>query len=1087
MLAVGKLISMIFSFDLLSALSYRLHPTEMGGANLIARSVLIVTPLGLALLYTSKNHHRISRPLIYALIIGGAFVMLYSRSWEGFFAWLFSLGTYGLLANWKVIQETWHRLSQPSWIHWGLAALMVFFVLVVGITTFRLASVLNIYSYNARLMHWHGAILAWLDHPWVGGGAANEAIYTPYAENVRLMVENQVTRDNIEIMLRSNTGSTLKLHSHNLLLEIGAGTGLLGFIPFLGFLVVLMWTGFRTWASSNGFLRLGVAACLAGIAGALAWGILDVLWVTPPFFSFPVWGLIGLLMGAGLISNEKQRGSTGDDSLTYKSRTTRSRNWRSIIGNWSLVFLSILLVLLPALAYKHYSSGFMAIQEHRYTDEANNFKQATVFTPLNAKLFELLAKSRLEIGDIQGARIAYENANTLKQGYSPYLAQLGWLAWYQGDLDKAGRYFQQAIEQDPKEAWDDGLHANLGLLEAARGNYPEAIELFIKSIELNPHTAAEPYWIPVKQQFSELSQGNGKRTKKEFDLMLDPVYMRGPSPELDKRILEHLRVSGITDRYFNYEQQSDSPISLNEVLDAIGFDYNQVRTINNSEAELLLASLAEASRQAGFTKRAEHAYLEFQAFQPKSAYGFRDLGTLYRQQGQFDDAQDMLEHAVKISPNDVESRHDLTLIYIDQEKSEKADNELDRINSQSMITLFHSRLFDPDIILTQARQHVVQGQENLALEDLLKVISIRGEPKDYLRAANLSSRQGDIKQATDLCLSAAETLLRNWSRPYSPELWEVGLCLSKSPDIKPMISSASKIAWQYPFLGQILLGHTYYSLGQFDKALDAYEEASKIRPDEGAPHYFSGEVYQGLDQPNRAMNEYLRAAQINPNESLPLLALGKMQLSLGDRESGIETIRQALEVTPGWDEVHIILGNMLMANGDHDGATHHFQQAQFLEGDISENIQYDFSTNLADADIQTLSPDYVKNDYFAIDGLRKRAIFAHPDSRIGYSIDIKNDSLLAFYLGTSPESWTKEGDGVTFAVNILSEQGTDQIFSTYIDPKNKSEDQRWHLHAIDLSPYAGQMITIIFETGAGPEGDYRYDWAGWGEPRLLSP
>ena len=176
-----------------------------------------------------------------------------------------------------------------------------------------------------------------------------------------------------------------------------------------------------------------------------------------------------------------------------------------------------------------------------------------------------------------------------------------------------------------------------------------------------------------------------------------------------------------------------------------------------------------------------------------------------------------------------------------------------------------------------------------------------------------------------------------------------------------------------------------------------------------------------------------------------------------------------------------------MANGDLDGAAHHFQQAQFLESDISENIQYDFSTNLADADIQTPSPDYVKNDYFAIDGLRKRVVFAHPDSRIRYTMDIMYDAKLAFDIGTSPESWTKEGDGVTFSVYIETDQGTDQIFSTYIDPKSKAEDQRWHPYTIDLSPYADQIVTIIFETGAGPKGDYRYDWAGWGEPRLLRP
>jgi len=40
---------------------------------------------------------------------------------------------------------------------------------------------------------------------------------------------------------------------------------------------------------------------------------------------------------------------------------------------------------------------------------------------------------------------------------------------------------------------------------------------------------------------------------------------------------------------------------------------------------------------------------------------------------------------------------------------------------------------------------------------------------------------------------------------------------------------------------------------------------------------------------------------------------------------------------------------------------------------------------------------------------------------------------------------------------------------------------------IDLSDYAGQTVTLIFETTTGPAGDYRYDWAGWGEPRVCKP
>ncbi|MCJ7537380.1 MAG: hypothetical protein MUO57_17780, partial [Anaerolineales bacterium] len=65
--------------------------------------------------------------------------------------------------------------------------------------------------------------------------------------------------------------------------------------------------------------------------------------------------------------------------------------------------------------------------------------------------------------------------------------------------------------------------------------------------------------------------------------------------------------------------------------------------------------------------------------------------------------------------------------------------------------------------------------------------------------------------------------------------------------------------------------------------------------------------------------------------------------------------------------------------------------------------------------------------------------------------------------------------------------GEQQVFSTYIDPKNDEFDRRWHPYTVDLNEYAGQEVSIIFETDTGPAGDYRYDWAGWGELRLLVP
>lgn len=126
---------------------------------------------------------------------------------------------------------------------------------------------------------------------------------------------------------------------------------------------------------------------------------------------------------------------------------------------------------------------------------------------------------------------------------------------------------------------------------------------------------------------------------------------------------------------------------------------------------------------------------------------------------------------------------------------------------------------------------------------------------------------------------------------------------------------------------------------------------------------------------------------------------------------------------------------------------------------------------------------------WTIEGKTQRVLYQHPAfsgaSRLAYTLQLNRGAVLAFDIATAPESWTKEGDGVTFAVYVESGGGARQLFSTYLDPKHDKAERRWHPVTLDLSAYAGQTVTFIFETGTGPAGDYRYDWAGWGNPRLL--
>ena len=168
-------------------------------------------------------------------------------------------------------------------------------------------------------------------------------------------------------------------------------------------------------------------------------------------------------------------------------------------------------------------------------------------------------------------------------------------------------------------------------------------------------------------------------------------------------------------------------------------------------------------------------------------------------------------------------------------------------------------------------------------------------------------------------------------------------------------------------------------------------------------------------------------------------------------------------------------------------------------GDLDDRVVYDFVAGLAQATLQTPAPAFVRNGEFTIDGVRQRVLLSHPESQILYDLELDQETTLAFEVAMDPASWTEAGDGVTFFVAVkpgpdgsgraadktASDAEPVHLWSTTINPKQNWADRRWHAFTVDLSAYSGRAVTLVFQTGPGPAGDDRYDWAGWGAPRLL--
>ena len=119
----------------------------------------------------------------------------------------------------------------------------------------------------------------------------------------------------------------------------------------------------------------------------------------------------------------------------------------------------------------------------------------------------------------------------------------------------------------------------------------------------------------------------------------------------------------------------------------------------------------------------------------------------------------------------------------------------------------------------------------------------------------------------------------------------------------------------------------------------------------------------------------------------------------------------------------------------------------------------------------------------SIAGVRKPAIDAHPpwqgisgDTFAEWTLSLPNSPHIRLEFDMGLAEGSENSDGVTFIVSI---QG-DEIFREHY------ARQQWKHISLDLTTYQGEDVKLRFTTNPGPKENTGWDWAMWGEPKIIS-
>jgi hypothetical protein len=175
----------------------------------------------------------------------------------------------------------------------------------------------------------------------------------------------------------------------------------------------------------------------------------------------------------------------------------------------------------------------------------------------------------------------------------------------------------------------------------------------------------------------------------------------------------------------------------------------------------------------------------------------------------------------------------------------------------------------------------------------------------------------------------------------------------------------------------------------------------------------------------------------------------------------------------------------------------------------------DFLSNLKGARIKSnKETDEITQVSVDLGGIKKDAWLQYSPSSVSFKVQLPHGRCrLKTALGMMPSCWDKPGNGVlckiliddillenlfhvTGSIGIVQERQffmpktyffePRTYFIQFIDPKNNLAERKWQEISLDLSTFAGKVVSITFEVSGGPHHDDRNDEALWANPIIES-